>query len=574
MEHVLRELDTIHFNDCLVLYQQYGSKNINQLAYDLLANQKANFSNSQIDFIKNALPAIVEQAQRRKDRLGTLSPEFMEALLLQAYQFDPKMSKKEKKILKTALESNFPQDMEQYMKLFNIFTESQDRDWLVSRYISGGIRLIEDINSRAKPAIVDFKKFVKQGYLSGDLSQFATLPELEEAIEPFLEKQELKNKGQSNVVYEDSQFRVIQLLDETASCYYGQGTKWCTAATKGDNMFNYYKEDGPVFVLLIKTPRYKGEKYQFRFFPEFFIADEQDEELTLEEMQDRYSNIREILEKVYVKMMAEAEKIGLFNSEEISVEITPHFIITDNIYFKDKWLIVNSFSFVLFNATKYIIGVKSNPDNLPELTTKKITDFINTNYSHLIFGYSFNPPVEHLPRNLTHLTFGKWFNKPVDHLPKNLTHLTFGWEFNQPVNNLPPKLTHLTFDYNFNQPVDHLPLNLTDLTFGWKFNQPVKFLAKLIHLTQLTFKGEFNQPIESYLPKNLTHLTFGYRFNQPVNHLPPNLTHLTFGYYFNQPLNNLPQNLNYLIVSKKYSLPINLPPNTIMEYEYIPGAID
>jgi hypothetical protein len=58
------------------------------------------------------------------------------------------------------------------------------------------------------------------------------------------------------------------------------------------------------------------------------------------------------------------------------------------------------------------------------------------------------------------------FNQPVDNLPKTITHLTFGSKFNQLVNNLPKSLKYLTFGYDFNQPVDKLPENLTHLTFG------------------------------------------------------------------------------------------------------------
>jgi len=376
---------------------------------------------------------------------------------------------------------------------------------------------------------------------------------------------ELINKGQSDIVYEDSQFLIINLHDQTAACYYGKGTQWDTAITmKSENMFDDYKQDGPIFVVLIKNPNYVGEKYQFRFFPEFFITDEKDENdkgLTLEEMEQRYSNIKKVLEKVYVKIMTEPEKIQSFKI------IKPYCTLDtmNSIYYsRNKW-IVERYQFVLFNDIKFIVGVKNNPDNLVEFTTDDIDTFIDTDYTHLLFGNDFNGTVDTLPKGLTHLTFGLQFNQPidnlppnlkhltfeslslfnqrVDHLPPNLTHLTFGYWFEQPVEHLPPNLTHLTFGHFFNKRVDHLPPNLTHLTFGYCFNQPVDNLPK--NLTHLTFGHFFNQPVE-HLPANLTHLTFGYYFKQPVEHLPPNLTHLTFGASFNGIVNNLPKNLKHL----------------------------
>jgi len=518
MDLVLQELNHISFQDLSLLCRLHKAHTINELANTLLSAQKANFSNSQIAFVKEALPDIVEQAWQRNDRFGKLSPKFMEALLNQIDQFDPKMSKQEKKNLKTALEKKYPEDTLKYMILFEIFTESLDRVWLISRYISGGILLIEDIDNRAKPAIIDFKKLAKQGYLSGNLSQFDTLSDLEAAVKPFLEKLVQIDKGQSNVVYEDSQFRVIKLQDQTAACYYGQGTQWCTSATKGLNAFDHYIQQSPVFVLLIKKPNYVGEKYQFRFFPEFFIASEKDYETELEEMEEKYSNIKQVLEQVYLNLMLEPEKIPFLNKSKI----TPNLILNINngiYYLRNKWL-VQYFTFVLSNDIKYIIGVKSNPHNLPELTTENINTFKDTDYTHLTFGYYFNEAVDNLPKNLTHLTFIKHFNKPVDHLPTNLTQLSLGDYFKQTVDHLPPNLTNLTFGKFFNQRVDHLPLNLT-------------------------------------------HLTFGTDFNQPIDRLPPNITHLTLGTSFNQALDKLPPNLKFLTISEKnkHKIPLNLPEN-------------
>jgi hypothetical protein len=82
---------------------------------------------------------------------------------------------------------------------------------------------------------------------------------------PDPDKVELKDKGRAFTMYEDDSWRVIVPQDEAASCYYGQGTRWCTAATKGNNMFTYYHGIAPILIALPKHPEHPGEKYQLHF---------------------------------------------------------------------------------------------------------------------------------------------------------------------------------------------------------------------------------------------------------------------------------------------------------------------
>jgi len=82
---------------------------------------------------------------------------------------------------------------------------------------------------------------------------------------PDPDKIELKDKGKALTLYDDANFRVIVPQDEPASCYYGQGSRWCTSGTKGNNMFNYYNSIAPILIVLPKHPNYPGEKYQLHF---------------------------------------------------------------------------------------------------------------------------------------------------------------------------------------------------------------------------------------------------------------------------------------------------------------------
>lgn len=75
-----------------------------------------------------------------------------------------------------------------------------------------------------------------------------------------------KDKGESIEYYSDKDVRVVIPKDQAAACYYGKGTApWCTAKTKGDNSFDQYNKQGPLYIIMPKNPSYPGEKYQLHF---------------------------------------------------------------------------------------------------------------------------------------------------------------------------------------------------------------------------------------------------------------------------------------------------------------------
>lgn len=66
-------------------------------------------------------------------------------------------------------------------------------------------------------------------------------------------------RGDFKEIYRDNELRVVRVLDETAAKFWGRKTDWCTAK-KEDNKFNYYKQRGPLFVII-----YGKQKFQFWF---------------------------------------------------------------------------------------------------------------------------------------------------------------------------------------------------------------------------------------------------------------------------------------------------------------------
>lgn len=69
------------------------------------------------------------------------------------------------------------------------------------------------------------------------------------------EKNNMRKKEESNydIKFENDKVIVVQPHSEGASCRLGRGTKWCTASTKGSNMFNNYTKDQGVKLYYVIT---------------------------------------------------------------------------------------------------------------------------------------------------------------------------------------------------------------------------------------------------------------------------------------------------------------------------------
>ena len=87
-----------------------------------------------------------------------------------------------------------------------------------------------------------------------DINQYQTLEELTTAITNYEGKsrRDIKKVEGGNVVYDDGNYFVVNPLNHEASCYYGKGTKWCTAA-ETDTHFKKYNEDGKLFYIIDRS---------------------------------------------------------------------------------------------------------------------------------------------------------------------------------------------------------------------------------------------------------------------------------------------------------------------------------
>ena len=124
---------------------------------------------------------------------------------------------------------------------------------------------VEDLISTTADALAKYhqlknKKLIKPEH--SDIGRFKTADQFTDAVDQYqLPTDEPKqDRGKYKEIFRDADLLVVQLLDETAAKFWGQNTKWCTAAKK-NNMFMDYFKDGPLYVIIPRKD--PANKYQF-----------------------------------------------------------------------------------------------------------------------------------------------------------------------------------------------------------------------------------------------------------------------------------------------------------------------
>lgn len=150
------------------------------------------------------------------------------------------------------------------------YTEWLARTYANSRRYNRRQFLFEDVVSTVAGYLRKFVDYSARRLLqlpNNDINRYRTFNDFMNAIDRVsasakTDKDSIKNRGSSTEFYVDDTVRVIVPHDEEASIYYGQGTRWCTAATTSTNYFDRYNSEGPLYILIPKQPKHQGEKYQ------------------------------------------------------------------------------------------------------------------------------------------------------------------------------------------------------------------------------------------------------------------------------------------------------------------------
>jgi len=117
--------------------------------------------------------------------------------------------------------------------------------------------------SKAEKVVEKFIKY-QQALETRDINQFKSLEEIITAINNHENKvrRTVKSVDGANIVYEDDRFTVVTPQTHKASCYYGAGTKWCTASMNGSSHFDRYNQDGKLFYIIDKKAKSQDRFYK------------------------------------------------------------------------------------------------------------------------------------------------------------------------------------------------------------------------------------------------------------------------------------------------------------------------
>jgi hypothetical protein len=185
----------------------------------------------------------------------------------------------------------------------------QYTEWIIRRFIDGGIRYLEDVDSTVAENLAIYHELKKRrmipprlmdiGKIKGDTGTNSVMRFFRDVYNIYRElpeQQEKIDKGSSKEVYEDDEIRIVHPEDQKAACYYGQGTQWCTASTKSRNYFKDYNDDGELYIILPKKPGHTGEKYQLHFESDSFM-NENDVGVPLYSLVKRWPQLHKIFEE-------------------------------------------------------------------------------------------------------------------------------------------------------------------------------------------------------------------------------------------------------------------------------------
>ena len=174
---------------------------------------------------------------------------------------------------KVLLEGRKDEFLSKYQNKFN--KEEIKKIFLLSRELSSNQKFLnflgkvissENLNDdliKAKIAVEKFIKFQKNLEIK-DINQYETLKDISDAIIKHENKvrRDVKKIDGADVVYEDDRFTVISPKTHDASCYYGTGSKWCTAAKSSESHFQTYNRDGKLFYFLDKKAKTGSRFYK------------------------------------------------------------------------------------------------------------------------------------------------------------------------------------------------------------------------------------------------------------------------------------------------------------------------
>ena len=237
----------------------------------------------------------------------------------------------------------------------------QNTQWVLSLYKENPQETINSLpllsNENNTGYLQIFNRLVILNYLEGNersIKNYKNIEQLKAKVSQFSHddlwgdnaerkkrvlRQEFKDaKDNINLIYEDAVWKVLIPNSYEASCYWGNGTKWCTAYKDDDSYYKDYASQGNLYINVnVKT----GEKYQFHFETSSF-KDKNDEEI------DEINDSENLLVGIgATKGMIQAYK-KVLPKEAFRALVSPTYT-----YYENEYFMVNTQYRVVANEATY-----------------------------------------------------------------------------------------------------------------------------------------------------------------------------------------------------------------------------
>jgi hypothetical protein len=182
-------------------------------------------------------------------------------------------------------------------------TPNKEYSQSIAKMYSNGLSKLEDVASTLADYLAKFDKLKRRKKIlppRNDFNRYKDLESFYDIVDEYPDEEEVKPEVKQNAkeLYRDSKLIVTVPQDVQAACYYGQGTRWCTAG-KNNNMYDYYtKGNRPLYVIIPRQQAYPGEKYQFHFETKQFM-NELDQQIGpdgIAKLVERFPELTKILQ--------------------------------------------------------------------------------------------------------------------------------------------------------------------------------------------------------------------------------------------------------------------------------------
>jgi hypothetical protein len=178
------------------------------------------------------------------------------------------------KLKKILLENRIDDFKLNYSKKFNSEQLKRIIDNVPQKYLMWVGKNFDSINfnSNINDLAIKLREFdkISSNLTLTDINSYKNLEQLSNALLEYANRprRQVKQVEGGNVVYDDDRYFVVNPLTHQASCYYGKGTKWCTASDS-DYQFKQYNDDAKLFYILDKTKSTSDLYYKIALLRKF-----------------------------------------------------------------------------------------------------------------------------------------------------------------------------------------------------------------------------------------------------------------------------------------------------------------